>query len=102
MICFASQQSAEKYLKAFLVERNRRFSKTHFLVRELLPMCESEDAEFIRLASPLALLDPFAVDFRYPGEEPTLEEAKSAVDAAGQVRRFVRTKLNLDPQQELI
>ncbi len=102
LICFACQQSAEKYLKAYLVEENIKFSKTHFLVRELLPACEGKDSEFRVLARQLALLDPFAVDFRYPSESPTLEEARLAVEAASQVRRFVRTKLNLGPQQELL
>jgi HEPN domain-containing protein len=77
MICFASQQSAEKYLKAFLVGNNVRFSKTHILVRELLPLGEGKDSEFKYLAPHLAVIDPYVGAFRYPGDEPMLEEARA-------------------------
>ncbi len=84
------------------MEYGIKFSQTHFLVKELLPLCESNDSEFKNLGLPLAVLDPYAVDFRYPGEDPTLEEAHLAVETASEVRRFVRTKLNLESQQELL
>src|SRR5438093_8565083 len=68
LLCFACQQSAEKYLKAFLVERNVRFSKTHDLEIALLPLCMKVDEEFQVLRNYLKKLDPYAVEFRYPGE----------------------------------
>ncbi len=57
LICFACQQSAEKYLKAYLVENNVRFSKTHALRRELLPLCEEVDGGFRPLGKYLGTLD---------------------------------------------
>lgn len=43
----------------------------------------------------LLLLNPYAVEFRYPGEGATDEEAREAVKAVKTVRRFVRDKLGL-------
>ena len=39
LTCFAAQQCAEKYMKAFLVEHDVSFSKTHDLTKDLLPRC---------------------------------------------------------------
>jgi HEPN domain-containing protein len=43
----------------------------------------------------LDLLNPYSVEFRYPGEETTVEEAKAAVRAMKKVRRFVQGLLTL-------
>ena len=55
LTCFAAQQCAEKYLKAFLVEHNVTFPKTHDLTKELLPRCLSIDSEFSVLLPHLEL-----------------------------------------------
>lgn len=68
LICFSYQQSAEKYLEAYLVEKDIRFSKTHFMKRELLPLCEKVDNEFKVLVPYLEAVDPYSVEFRYPGD----------------------------------
>jgi HEPN domain-containing protein len=92
----------EKYLKAYLVEDNVRFSKTHALVRELLPLCEKVDREFKVLLKPLKVLDPYGVGVRYPGEETFTPEIRTALKAAKDVRRFVRAKLGLERQRSLL
>lgn len=102
LLCFACQQSAEKYLKAFLVENNVRFSKTHDLELALLPLCARIDEEFRVLKEYLKKLDPYAVEFRYPGERIELSEARVALDAAKKVRRFIRGKLGLESQKKLL
>lgn len=66
LICFACQQSAEKYLKGFLVENNVGFSKTHDLTKGILPLCQNVDFEFKILFKYLEILVPYAVEFRYP------------------------------------
>ncbi|MFQ5859583.1 MAG: HEPN domain-containing protein, partial [Anaerolineae bacterium] len=43
--CFHAQQTAEKYLKAFLQEHGVAFPKTHNLI-ELLELCRPVDATF--------------------------------------------------------
>jgi HEPN domain-containing protein len=99
---FAAQQSAAKYLKAFLVEHNVAFPKTHDLAKELLPRCLKIDESFSVLEPHLEFLDPYAVQFRYPGDIVTPAEARDALKAAKSVRSFVRQKLALNRQQRLL
>ncbi len=42
----------------------------------------------------LAYLNPFAVDFRYPGESATKEEALSAIHALKKLRSIIIQYLN--------
>jgi len=98
----AAQQSAEKYLKAFLVEHNVAFPKTHDLAKELLPRCLKIDESFSVLEPHLEFLDPYAVQFWYPGDIVTPAEARDALKAAKSVRSFVRQKLALNRQQRLL
>ncbi len=95
-ICFHAQQSAEKYFKALLLSRDLTFPKTHDLPT-LNSLCEQ--AGILTGFSPklLTLLSDYAVASRYPGEEPTLEEAREALEIAKTVRRFARKWLRLDP-----
>ena len=48
IICFHSQQAAEKYLKAYLVVRNIDFPKTHDL-KILINICLTFNQKFFRL-----------------------------------------------------
>ncbi|MGB0383842.1 MAG: HEPN domain-containing protein [Ardenticatenaceae bacterium] len=92
--CFHAQQCAEKYLKAILVSRHHAFPKTHDL-RLLENLCTSAG---ILVPVDNALLDTlssYAVRVRYPGDDPTLDEAKEAQKIAKAVRRFVRKLLGL-------
>lgn len=41
------------------------------------------------------MLNDYAVEFRYPGESATKDEAKEAVKAMRIVRAFIRPKLGL-------
>lgn len=93
-ICFHAQQSAEKYLKAFLVRERLPFPKTHDLM-VLLQLAQGRDALLLPLHSALASLNAYSVMSRYPGEEPTLEEARAAVKAVQEVRQFLRQRLGL-------
>ena len=93
-VCFHCQQCAEKYLKAFLVQQRVMFSKTHDL-RELRRLVMTTDPTFDLITDLLLRLNPYAVEFRYPGEEATIEEAREAVAAMKAIRRFARSKLGL-------
>jgi len=92
--CFHAQQCAEKYLKALLVSRGQAFPKTHDLVA-LSDLCEQ--AGIIVPVHPESLdrLSAYAVGVRYPGEDPSLEEARSALKTARKVRRFARQLLGM-------
>ena len=94
--CFHAQQSAEKYLKAFLVSQKVDPPRTHNLI-DLLKLCLARDETYELIRSALELLNAYAVDIRYPGESATKEEARDAVKAMKQVsecvtRRMVRAE----------
>lgn len=54
--CFHCQQSAEKYLKAFLTDRLIRFERTHVLT-DLLGLCIPIDKDFAGVAGELGRLE---------------------------------------------
>jgi len=91
-VCFHSQQCAEKYVKAFLVRHRIGFRTIHDLIR-LKILCMEADPTFDLISDSLALLFPFAVDARYPGFKATEQDAREAVAAMKQVRKFVRARL---------
>ena len=92
--CFHSQQAAEKYLKTFLAWRQVEFPKTHS-IRELLNLVKTVDEELAALLQPAAVLTPYGVELRYPGDvpEPTSDETKEALTLAVKVREAVLNTL---------
>ena len=94
--CFHAQQSAEKYLKAFLTYHEKSFPYTHNLA-ELVELCAAIDPQFDSLASIAAALTPFAVRLRYDDSFwPTETVAKEAHAAALEVFKFVMARLPSD------
>ena len=93
-VCFHGQQCAEKYLKAYLQEQDQRFPPIHDLI-ELLELCLPYDGTFELQRDLLKDLTKYAVEFRYPGELATKEEALTTVKAMRAVRAFVRQKLGV-------
>jgi HEPN domain-containing protein len=93
-VCFHCQQCAEKYLKAYLQEQGRRFKRVHDLI-ELLELCLPYDGTFELQRDLLKDLTKYAVEFRYPGEMATKDEAHSALQAMKAVRAFMRQRLGL-------
>lgn len=93
-VCFHAQQTAEKYLKAFLHENGVIFPKIHNLI-ELLEQCLPLDASFESQRKLLVLLDRYAVRYRYPGELADKAEAQQAFQAIKMVREFARKKLGI-------
>jgi len=93
-VCFNCQQSAEKYLKAFLTYHQIDFPKTHSMVT-LIDLCASKDNSFNDLSDEADSLTDYAVEIRYPDDwyEPTLEEAKKAFAVAEMIKEFVLKKL---------
>ncbi len=92
--CFHAQQCAEKYMKSLLIFKDQGFPKTHDLSM-LNDLCR---ASGILLGIPedkLELLSAYAVGARYPGDDPTLEETKEAIEIASSVRQFARVFLGL-------
>ncbi|RME80971.1 MAG: HEPN domain-containing protein [Caldilineae bacterium] len=93
-ICFHAQQSAEKYLKAMLLSQGVVFPRTHDLAT-LASLCEQHGILTGFLPRSLTLLSEYAVAARYPGNEPTPDEAREAIEIARSVRAFVRKWLGL-------
>lgn len=94
VVCFHSQQCIEKYLKAFLVKNNVEPPEIHDLQR-LKKLCADIDEDFNELSAQLDILNAYAVNFRYPGEEASIEESRESVSAMKKVREFIRKKLRL-------
>lgn len=91
--CFHAQQCAEKYLKALLQEAQIPFGKTHnlSLLLDLLPERHS-GMELLRPT--LAILNAYAVEYRYPGESAEKEVARQAVMLAKEVKEAVLREIN--------
>jgi HEPN domain-containing protein len=94
IVCFHTQQCAEKYLKALLVQRGKEFPKVHDLVK-IKSLCEN--AGFLVPVSDQLLqnLTMYAAEIRYPGVPASKEDAKEAIAIAKQVRHFVRKLLGM-------
>jgi HEPN domain-containing protein len=92
-VCFHCQQSAEKLLKGFLVAHGCEYPITHNLFITLDKVVEYDGlAESLREA--IALLNPYAVEVRYPGDEFTLtiDNATEARQAAQEVFEWMQSR----------
>ncbi|HEO71202.1 MAG TPA: HEPN domain-containing protein [Candidatus Hydrogenedentes bacterium] len=89
VVCFLSQQCAEKYLNALLVEAAVDFPKIHdleALLSLLLPTFPGLDS----LRGKLMSLSDMAVEVRYPGFSADKEDAEEALELARVVREEAR------------
>lgn len=93
-VVYHCQQSAEKTLKAYLVQEGVVFPKTHDL-DVLLDLCSQSDADFRRWDDAADILTPYATEFRYPSDtlEPEEEDAQQAIELAASILDFVMQKL---------
>ena len=93
-VCFHAQQCSEKYLKALLIFKDFDFPKTHDLVM-LDSLCNQNGILTGFDKQKLADLTKHAVQTRYPGSQPTPDEAQETIDIAVEIRKFARTFLGL-------
>ena len=68
--------------------------RIHDLVR-LNTICVGIAFVFENIGDSLDFLNPFSVEFRYPGIDVTGEEAKESMEHAEKVRDFIRKKLGI-------
>ena len=95
IICFHAQQSAEKYLKAYLVFEDQDFPKTHAL-EDLVLLASVKDPECRKLFDLASELSPYAVEIRYPeSTSPSVHDAKEAVQSADTIRTYVLGMIKL-------
>ena len=90
--CFHSQQSVEKYLKAYLVENQVEFPRTHQLM-VLVELCAGVDVSFLEISQLVRRIEGYAVGVRYPGISIDVGAAEKALQTAGTIREFLRKKL---------
>ena len=89
IICYHSQQSAEKALKAFLVLNDITPPKIHDLNR-LCEMCNDLDGTFSQITQNCSALNLYSNLPRYPFEIEILDsDAESAIYKADEVQKFV-------------
>lgn len=96
-ICFHFQQAAEKYLKAFIIDKGLAIKKVHDLVH-LLKTCSSFEPAFAELKEDGILLNTAYIETRYPVHWPTNyteKTAQAAHSAAMNIVRMVRSHLHI-------
>jgi HEPN domain-containing protein len=91
---FHAQQCVEKYFKALLVARGQPFPRTHDVVA-LRDLCHQNGIIISVDLEALERLAAYAVQVRYPGEDPSVAEAQEALQVAMAVRRYARRLLEL-------
>lgn len=95
VVCFLSQQMAEKYLKGLLIFYNQIFPKIHDLLElETLLLKTLADIKE-RLHQDLKLLNRYYIETRYPGDylEFSWHDAEGASEAAKRIKEFVLERI---------
>lgn len=90
IVCFHTQQSAEKMLKGFLVMHGAEIPKIHDL-NVLWNMCLEIDEAFDEIYKPITSLNRYSVIPRYPNElQIEARDAREALEHADIVMEFVK------------
>lgn len=91
--CFHFQQSAEKYLKAYLTAYGIAFPYMHNL-EKLIELCTGRDTSFTTVKALGQGLTAYAVDLRYDAEFwPTRQETEQARVGALTIKAFIVQRL---------
>jgi HEPN domain-containing protein len=95
LICFHCQQSAEKYLKAYLIRLDISFKKSHSLIYLLDLLAAGENVPD-SLYGTAEILEDFGVEVRYPGNgiELNQEDVHEAFQAALKIKEFIKEKMD--------
>lgn len=90
IIAYHCQQCAEKYIKSYLVYKDREVQKIHDLVK-LCKQCAEFEKEFLTIEHKCAVLFPYATDTRYPGQKIDLTdtEIELAFKYVDDIKEFV-------------
>jgi HEPN domain-containing protein len=104
IVGFHAQQAVEKLIKAVLVARGVAFMKSHAL-SYLIGLVEENEIEAPKELSEADVLSPWAVEFRYEGDEPPALDRSAALTLVEQVRTWAENEVNAidrppKPQQE--
>jgi len=98
IIAFLCQQSIEKYLKAFFIEKNIPLLKTHDLIKLNDEIKDIKDLGIDE--TKLLLINEVYTASRYPGDfglaadgMPTNKQAKEFIEYAKEVKAIINTEL---------
>ena len=98
--CYASQQAAEKSLKALILAKGKVVPKVHSLDR-LISEIRNNGINTDQIDNEAQELDKYYISTRYPGQYGGPEglydekDAQSATSASEKILTFVREKINL-------
>lgn len=97
MVCFLSQQMAEKYLKGLLLICSGDYPKIHSLNKLIALIRPYGFDEDMSLKDEAAMLDTFYVESRYVSDIPletyTWEMAEEAYEATKKIKNLVLKKI---------
>ena len=100
IICFHAQQSAEKYMKAYLIFLDIEFQKTHD-IEDLVAVASKKGPSVLEFKDIGAELSTFAVEARYPEfEEPSLEDTINAVEIAKKFKNYIKDRTLKDTEDK--
>ncbi|HYM45265.1 MAG TPA: HEPN domain-containing protein [Solirubrobacteraceae bacterium] len=92
IVGFHAQQAVEKLIKAVLAARGVAFMKSHAL-SYLVGLVEENEIEAPEDLSEADVLSPWAVEFRYEGEEPPALNRSAALTLVERVRTWAENEI---------
>lgn len=93
IICYHCEQSAEKYLKGYLIKYGNNAERTYDLVL-LNNKCKIIDSSFDVIEDECIELVPCGVQVRYPYQlDVTEEDMVSAIQCAKKIEKFIKGKI---------
>ncbi|HEY4812391.1 MAG TPA: HEPN domain-containing protein [Solirubrobacteraceae bacterium] len=92
IVGFHAQQAAETLIKAVLAARGVAFMKSHAL-SYLIGLVEENDIEAPDELSEADVLSPWAVEFRYEGEDPPALDRSAALVLVEQLRAWAENEI---------
>ena len=97
IVGFHAQQAAEKLIKSVLAARGVVFMKSHAL-SYLIGLVEENDIEAPAELSEADVLSPWAVEFRYEGDEPPALDRSAALSLVEKLRTWAEAELKATDQ----
>jgi HEPN domain-containing protein len=97
IVGFHAQQAAEKLIKAVLTVHGVTFVKSHAL-SYLIGLVEENDLDAPEELSEADVLSPWAVEFRYEGEEPPALDRSAALALVAQLRAWAEHEIEAAEQ----
>lgn len=93
--CFGCQQTAEKYLKGYLVNHGIKPERTHIL-SDILFECKKIDKDFEKIFDECETLTEYYNPARYPMDVPgsfSKEKGEEVIELTKKVIKFIKSKI---------